>query len=75
MTVQCIACVHFSLKGSELAQHGFGRCALAPIWERHPATFKRECEHHRPAPAYRVEAGIKWLEKSDPTKRAQRALL
>ena len=35
MTVQCLACDRFTLRGASLAKHGFGTCAGRPVWENY----------------------------------------
>jgi hypothetical protein len=66
MTVECITCDRFSFKpvDPKLARCGFGACALRPAWEAQSAVYPRECPHHDPAPAEKVEKGRTWLAKN-----------
>lgn len=51
MTVECIKCKHFNLKGSELGRLGFGLCALRSISKAttYSATWGRQCAQFTPA--------------------------
>lgn len=65
MTVECITCDRFKLRGSDLAKHGFGHCELRPRWEHYPADRPRECAHHAPAKPEQVEQRRAWLARKD----------
>lgn len=63
MTVQCVTCDRFKLRGSDLARYGFGLCPLRPAWQFQSASYPRECAHHAPAAAEQVEQRRAWLAK------------
>lgn len=64
MTVQCVACTNFSLRGSELAQHGLGSCAAKRRHEYVSAVYPRECWNFARADAEREAERRAWLEKT-----------
>lgn len=66
MQVTCITCRRFSLRGSPLARHGFGLCAMLPRHTMQSATWPRECANHVPAEAEVADKRRAWLEKARP---------
>ncbi|WP_237173023.1 hypothetical protein [Paracandidimonas lactea] len=63
MTVQCIACRHFNLRGAgQMARQGFGHCALrgsAAVFQS--ATFERLCPRFEAVDADTVAKRTTWL--------------
>lgn len=67
MTVQCVECSRFALRGSQLAPHGLGHCAHRPKWEHYPAERPIECPRFEAAKVEQVEARRRWLAKKGST--------
>lgn len=68
MTVECVTCARFTLRGVDLARHGFGACTVPTTRPEKAALFvspsyPRECNSHRPAEADIVQARKEWLSK------------
>ena len=64
MTVQCIRCVHFSLRDAgQMARQGYGRCAHEPssaVFQS--AVFRHSCGRFSPAEEHTVDARQAWLD-------------
>jgi hypothetical protein len=71
VTVQCVACLNFSLRGSELARHGFGNCAKKSRCEYPSAVYPRYCQQFVQADADQEAARRSWLDERG-TKNADR---
>lgn len=63
MTVQCLTCDRFTLRGSSLAKHGAGHCALRPKHEHFGATRKHDCENHLQTTEAKMVPRRVWLAK------------
>lgn len=46
MTVVCVDCANFRLKGSPVAKSGFGLCKFGEEWEYHSALYAKECRQY-----------------------------
>jgi hypothetical protein len=63
MTVQCIACKAFSLRGSEMSADGFGHCSFSTMAGSYvSARHLRECERFSAVDAERERKRREWLE-------------
>lgn len=69
--VQCVACTNFSLRGSELARHGFGNCAKKSSWQYQSAICQRDCWQFAQVDAGMESARRCWLGERI-TKNANR---
>jgi hypothetical protein len=63
MSVQCVSCKAFSLRGSELAEAGFGKCGFSTkagsyVSARHP----RECERFSAVDSEKERKRREWLD-------------
>lgn len=65
MTVQCVQCTNFSLKGCPAAQHGFGNCRHDKVGNYQSARYERTCAKYSPADADVAKARMAWLEKQE----------
>ena len=81
MTVECVACQWFDLRGSDLARQGFGHCGARATEQHHlqagqpskattfSAVFLRECIRHEPAASHVTAQRRAWLEKQSTKKK------
>lgn len=65
MTVQCIGCVHFSLRtAGPMAKQGYGHCELEHRSGRfESATFPRTCASFSPVAADVSDCRRQWLDE------------
>lgn len=68
MSVQCIACQHFSMRDAgQMARQGFGHCALEPSKATfQSSSFKRQCHEFQaedPAAVEKRQAWLDWEQK------------
>lgn len=64
MTVECVTCERFSLRGAPLARSGFGLCEAKNGSVNVSATFPRKCKDHAAADGGLVEKRRVWLVKA-----------
>lgn len=64
MTVQCIACKHFSMReAGQMAKQGYGHCAFVPskaVFQS--SSFKRQCRQFEAADQDTVDKRIAWRD-------------
>jgi len=71
VTVKCVACKHWRLKGSALAQNGFGLCTRqAETATFYAAHFERECKLFTPAGTDITFGRHAWLRRVDELLQA-----
>jgi hypothetical protein len=63
MSVRCVECSNFALRGSKLACNGFGHCALKRASEFVSGVRSRECGNFRQADGNAVAARMDWLDQ------------
>lgn len=65
MSVQCIGCVHFSLRDAgPMARQGYGHCEFdrsAAVFQS--AVFERQCRKFEAAQLETVQARQDWLDR------------
>lgn len=61
-TVQCITCLHFTLRESPLAREGFGKCLKGKAYEFMSAVYERVCGKHSALEAESVAKRREWVE-------------
>lgn len=68
MTVQCVTCARFDLRGAPagLARSGFGCCEKRSKSEFVSIVYPRECQWHKDAEASVVEKRRAWVENRLP---------
>lgn len=64
MSVQCVTCSRFTLRGAPMAREGFGCCSLKKPSESVSARYPRECRSHEQAEADVVEKRVAWFKSN-----------
>lgn len=62
MTVQCIACANFMMRGSRMAREGYGHCSKGRPYEYMSAVYERSCASHLQHDDKTVAERKAWLE-------------
>jgi len=68
MTIQCVACKHFTLRGNcrssiGMASQGYGICSFGTVGQFQSAIFPRNCAKFSPVEVEVKAKRLAWLDK------------